>query len=509
MHKKDKRIAPSIGLTIGLLLSYCMPCMVKANPTYSVRSITITATAAIAPITVKRYPCLRLVQWLAPTTDATLIRRYIGLEAGADFDGPTLLAIKRRLMALPYFSMVSITRKRVEEDSTAMLADLMIETKDRFPISVGFNLDEGPLFTLTHHNAWGYGHRLSQHFFLKKRWGYGVTYELPKLHSNYFFGGQHYNQRGNGYGNETKSSYRFNYQNLWMGQLLAIETKEPYAPYYWITGLSGARKRFMPAVWETEHKANYTFILGKVGWVADDYTTIRSVYSLHTLERLPKGGSIEILYGYQKGALNNRHYMGISCIKNIASPTLRYLHLSCESGTFMHKKRLEEVILKLALAYAGPPIETCNGARLFMAIDYIMGYRMPKERMLGIRRRDPEALEPPDSKNSMQAPIHARLNVHLSSSLHMPIMVASIRFVCLGFTDFIALYNQYNALLNQTFIDSFGVGLQLEHATMPWLAAIFKLGYNPLLGKAVPSVQFAMGHFKNKRDPKPTQVAYS
>lgn len=505
MQKKDKGIARSIGLTTGLLLAFCIPGKAKADPpaSYTLRTITIASTGAMEPMA--PYPYLRLLKWLTPTTNASLIYRYITLEPGATFDAKALLSIKKRLMALPYFSTVFVKRKGVDGSSATILSDLLIQTKDRFPLTVDLSLDEGPLLAITHHNAWGYGHGLSHQLFLKKRWGYGLAYELPKLHGNYFFGAQYYNQMGSAYGN----SYRFNYQNLWIGKLLAIQA--PCSPYYWITGLSSSKKQFAEPVLTMENKAyhNYTFVLSKIGWVVDDYATIRGVYRLHALERLPKGGSIEILYGYQNGGFNNRHYIGINCIKNIATPTLKYLNLSCESGSFIHKKAFEEAILKLALAYAGPPIQTCNGARQFMAIDYIMGYRMPKERMLGIRRRDPEALEAPDNDNSMQAPIHARLNVHLDSTLHMPIMVAPIRFVCLGFAHFIALYNQNNALLNQTWVDRYGIGLQLEHVTMPWPTVVLKIGYSPLLGKVVPSVQLARAHFKNKTDPKPTGVAYS
>ena len=509
MHKKDKSIAQSIGLTAGLMLSFCIPC--KANPpaAYKLSTITIESTGAIAPMTEKPYPYLRLMQWLTPTTDASLIYRYITLKPGATFDANTLSSIKKRLMTLPYFSTVSVTRKTVDGSSEPILSDLIIQTTDQFPITTHLSLEEGPLLTITHHNAWGYGHSLSHQLFLKTRWGYGLAYELPRLHGNYFFGVQYYNQIGNTYGN----NYRFNYQNLWVSKLFAIQTKEPFAPYYWITGLSGSRKQFTasPPVSALQNKPyhNALFVLGKVGWVADDYATIRGVYRLHTLEKLPTGGSIEMLYGYQKGAFNHRHYMGINCIKNIANPTLRYLHLSFESGAFIHKKALEEAILKLALAYAGPPIRTCNGARQFIAIHYITGYRMPKERMLGIRQRDPEALEKPDYDNSLQTPIHARLNVHLDSTLHMPIVVNSIRFVALGFLNFIALYSRNNELLNQTWVDCYGIGLQLEHVTMPWLTGVLKMGYSPLLGKAVPSIQLCMGHFKNKTDLKPTPVAYS
>ncbi|WP_114910249.1 hypothetical protein [Cardinium endosymbiont of Sogatella furcifera] len=507
MRKKAKGIAQFIGLTAGWMFSFCMPSKADASAVYTLRTITITSTGAIAPT--PSYPYLRLLRWLTPTTHASLIRSYISLAPGVTFDAQTRLAIKQRLMALPYFSTVSVTCKQVKRNSATMLSDLIIETKDQFPITVDVSLDEGPLCTLTHHNVGGYGHRFSNQLFLKKRWGYGFIYELPHRHGNYFLGGQCYNQTGIAY----SYNYKFNYKNLWVGKLFAIQTKEPYTPYSWIIGLSSGKQTFTArppdtAMSNTTYQNN-SFLLGKVGWVAADYTTTRGVYRLHALETLPKGGSIEILYGYQKGKFNNRQYIGIHCIKNIADPRLRYLHLSCSSGTFINKKRCEEAILKLALAYAGPPIQTCKGARQFITIDYIAGYRMPKERQLGIRRRDPESLALPDEDNSMQAPIHARLTIHLDSTLHIPIMIPPIRFACLGFVHFIALYNQNQALLNQTWVDSYGIGLQVEHVTMSWLAATLRIGYSPFLGKVVPSVQLSMGHFKHTTDPKPSVVAYS
>lgn len=508
MHKKHKGIVQHISLTAGLVFLFCIPYKVAAHrPTaaYTLRTITITSTGAMDPMVEKPYPYLRLIKWLTPTTDALFIYKQINLAAGATFDAKALWSIKQRLMALPYFSTVSITRKVVDKGSATMVADLMIQTKDRFPITVDLSLEAGPLLTITHHNAWGYGHSLSQQLFLKTRRGYGLAYELPKLHGNYFFGGQYYNQIGD--------TYTFNNRNLWVGKLFAIPAKTSCLPYYWTTGLSGYTKQFAkcPPVSAMQNRPyhNYTLVLGKVGWVVDDYATIRGVYRLHDLETLPKGGSIEMLYGYQNGAFNNRHYMGINGIKNIASPTLKYLHLSCESGAFIYKRAIEEAILKLALAYAGPPIQTCKGARQFIAINYIIGYRMPKERMLGIMQRDPESLGLPDQDNRMSSPIYGRLNVHLDTTLHMPIVIHPIRFVCLGFTHFIALYNENNQLLNQTWVDHYGIGVQLEHVHMPWPTVTCTMGYSPLLGKVVPSIRLSIGHFKNQTEPKPTLVAYS
>ncbi|MGI2298595.1 hypothetical protein ACRRVB_02215 [Candidatus Cardinium hertigii] len=498
-----------IRLTVRLVLAFCIPYKVQASDStavsYTLRTINISSTGAIDPISVKPYPCLRLVKWLTPTTDVSLIYSAINLESGAIFDRKMVLSIKKRLMELPYFSTVSIIRKVVDSNGNSPLSDLMIQTKDRFPITFGFSLDEGPLLTITHHNAWGYGHGFTQEFFLKKRWGYGCMYELPKLHGNYFFGGQCYNQ--------IEDTYEFNHKNLWIGKLWAIPAKRSSLPYYWITGLSGYVKEFSasPPVSDRPHSPyhSYRLILGKVGWVADGYTTIRGVYKLNALERLPNGGSIEVLYGYQNGAYNNRHYIAINGIKNIAHPTFKYLHVSFESGAFVYKKRLEEAILKLALAYLGPPIRTCNGMRQSIAINYIIGYRMPQERALGIRIRDPESLAPLDQYNRLQQPIYGRLNVQLQSTLHQPIVIQTIRLVCLGFTHFIGLYNQSNQLLNQTWVDRYGVGVQLEHVRMSWPTLACTIGYSPLLEKVVPSVQLSIGHFKNKTMPKPTLIAYS
>lgn len=328
-----------ISLTVRLALAFSVLYKVEASDftpvSYAVRTITILSTGAIDPISAKPYSCLRLVKWLTPTTDASLIYRAINLEAGAIFDRKMLLSIEKRLMELPYFSTVSIIPKVVDANGNSHLSDLIIQTKDRFPIIFDLNLNEGPLLTITHHNAWGHGHGLTQEFFLKKRWGYGCTYELPKLHGNYFLGGQFYDQ--------VEDTYGFNYRNLWMGKLCAIRAKTSSLPYYWITGLSGYIKQFSasPSVSDTLHNPyhNYRLILGKVGWVADGYTTIRGVHQLNVLEKLPNGGSIEVLYGYQNGACNNRHYVGINGIKNIVHPTFRYLHLSFESGAFIYKKQ--------------------------------------------------------------------------------------------------------------------------------------------------------------------------
>lgn len=507
MHKKNRTTIQCLGLTAGLILVFYLPFKVKANDppvvSYKLGAITITSQGAIEPIPPKLYPYIRLLKWLTPITHSSIIYRSVNLTPGALFDATTIASIKYRLATLPYFSSLYISQTIVDSSSKPMVSNLVIETKDHFPITLDLSLDMGPLVTITHHNLWGYGHTFTQHIFLKKRWGYGLMYGIPKGYNSYFFGGDYYNQ--------IEPSCKFNHKNAWFSTLWSINQEQGVQPYYWLTGLSGYEKIFTPSPpITTVQKSiyqNYKFILGKLGWVADGYTTIRGIYSISSLEKLPQGGSIEMLYGYQNGSLKNRHYIGVNCIKNIARPSLRYLHVMCASGAFIHQQRFEEIVLKLDLAYAGPRIPSCNGTQQFITINYITGYQMGQERRLAIRIRDPETLEPVD--NELTYPIYTRLNIGLNSTLHNPIVLHPIGFVIIGFTDFIFLYDVNNQILNTTFIDNYGIGLHVEHKTIPLPTLTFKVGYSPLLGRIVPSIGIAVGNFKNKTDPNPKLVAYS
>ncbi|WP_123663500.1 hypothetical protein [Candidatus Cardinium hertigii] len=505
------------GLILFLPILFRFQAYAHSVTEHKLGTITIKSIATMDPMPVKPYPYLRLIKWLSPITHKSLIYRHIDLKPGTIFHYQDLLRIKKKLLALPYFSTVFVTSKPIPSDNQTEVVDIVIQTQDRFPITADFDLEQGPLFTIRHNNAWGYGHIISNQFFLKKRWGYGLEYELPSLNGNYLLGGQCYRQIRNK--KKKEDSYKFDFQNLWIGKFFYIKATTELLSYYWLVALSGYNKKFVirPTVTNMENRPyhNQKFILAKLGWVVDGYVSIKNVYALECLELLPKGGSIEILCGYQKSEYNrNRPYVGMSCIKNVvntSSSFCKYLHLSCKTAAFLHKKVLEEGVLALKLDYVGSLMYTeYNDIRQFIRMNYITGYRMPKERMLGISERDPEELAKPEKEDlyGISQPINARLHVDVYSTFHRPMVVKPLRFVVLGFTKFIALYNRNNALLNPTLINNYGVALRLAHMIRPWPTLELAMAYSPLLRKMVPSVTLSICHFKNNIA-KPTLVPYS
>lgn len=504
----------SIRLATGFILASFIPLGLKAdNDTvieHKLGKIVIASTGAMDPMPAKPRIYHRFAKWISPTTSPSLIHGYIHLKEGDVLNREELLRIDKILATLPYFSTVSVTKQTTQLDNEKSVADIVIKTKDQFPIGLDVNVVAGPLLTLTHNNAWGYGHIFRNHLFFKKRWGYGLEYEIPQVHGTYFIGGQWYKQT------KSTNTYSFDCKNLWLGKSFMIKRKPDLSPYYWLTALSGYKETFStrPTVSSIQNTPyhHYGLILGKTGFIVDSYQKDKGVYSLHSSELLPNGGSIEVLYGYQQGEFNNRQYFGLSCIRNAASTSFGYLGLSCEAGAFLHKKSLEEGVLKLTLDYTTPTKRTaCNGMRPFIHLDYVSGYRMPQERTLGIRKGDPEALDKlqENAIYAIKKSINARLNLSIHSTLHPPILVNCVRFVLLGFSDFIALYDRDYNLLNTKLVDNYGLGFRLQHVTIQWPTIDFKLGYNPLLGKTVPSITLSACCFKNKTNPKPAVIQYN
>ena len=183
MHKRG--IVRNAKLTVSFLLSLLNPFALRADNNgiteYKLGSITIESMGAMEPIPVKPYPYVRWAKKLSPTTDASLIFRYIYLKPCAVFHARELLKLKKKLLALPYFSTVSVAVMETHANGKGepAIADIIIKTKDGFPITADLELDKGALLTITHNNAWGSGHILVNQLFFKKRWGYGLVYEIP------------------------------------------------------------------------------------------------------------------------------------------------------------------------------------------------------------------------------------------------------------------------------------------------------------------------------------------
>lgn len=504
-----------IGLTVGFVLSFCISFELKAcnsiENQYKIGKIIIESTGAMDPIPLKPRPYQRFATWLSPTTNPSLIYKYIQVKQGDVLSQEELLRIGKRLEALSYFKSVSVIKKiTLLEDETAVV-DITIRTRDQFPMSLSLSLEEGPLLTVTHNNICGYGHIFHNQFFLKKRWGYGLEYAIPQIHGTYFIGTQWYKQTENAH------TYAFDCKNLWLGKSFIKKRKTDLPPCYWLVTLGGYKKTFhtRPTVSAIQNAIyhHYRLILGKIGCVIDGYQKAKGIYSLHSSESIPKGESIEILYGYQKGEFNNRQYVGINCIKNIANNAFGYLSFSCKTGAFLYHKSLEEGVLKLDFNYASSNQRTTrHGMRQFFRLNYIMGYRMPQERSLGIRKGDPESLCGQKKENAIYAitkPINARLNCSILSTFHTPILIHHVYFALLGFSDLIALYDRDYNLLNATLIDTCGLGFRLQHTTIKWITVDCKVGYNALLGKLAPSVTLSTCCFENKIAPKPSLIAYN
>ncbi|MDD9139918.1 MAG: hypothetical protein NQ127_03235 [Candidatus Cardinium sp.] len=393
------------------------------------------------------------------------------------------------------------------------LVDKYVQTAKRFPIEVAMDLEEGPLLTLTHDILWGCGHKMNHYLFFNKKSGYGLDYRLPTVEEiPLIIGGQCYKQ--------TAKTYAFYLKDIWFSCPFAPSKLERGKPTYWFAAVGGYDKQFAKQPTIAGSGISYMdsrLFLCKLGLVSDAYQASREgVYTLHKGEHLPKGGAIEVTYGYQKvpkNTLLNRHYVAISGIKNIVHASCRYLHVAFATAVFLHRNHWEEGILKGTLAYAPPLLHTGRNATTpFIRMDYIAGCRLPKTKRLAIFYRDPEELDLPDKADlaGITQPIHARFNLALHSRLHRPINYAFIRFALLGFVNFIALYGRDYALLNSTLVEAYGIGLRLAHNTIrEWPTIECKIGYSPLFQRLVPSIGLAICTFKNLSNPKPMLVAYS
>ena len=480
---------------------------------YKLRSVKIEPIGAMDPMPVRPHSYyLRWAKFLCPTTSISLINRYLHLTPGSVVDCDSLLRIKNQLCALPYFSTVSV-EKQVDFVNNAMdkdtaIADIRIQTTDQFPITFDLDLHTGPLLTIAHNNLGGYGHSLRNQLFIKKRWGYGCIYEVPCLCGNYLIGGQWYRQKG------PKDFYIFDYQNLWIDKLFRINIMQNYGLRMAIGGSNQYFKMRPDVIWKQNRMYDHhRWIVANLGWVVDQYQQVRGVYSLGKVESLPKGGSVDIVWGYQRSELRSRYYVGMYCIKNItAGSVLQYCHLACKTATFINKKRLEEIILRLTLDCVGPLIfMPCNHMRQFICINFIMGARMPWERKLGIYPGDPEALEEPNKDNlcGISQPINARFTMGVCSTLHLPIAINCLQFAFLGCVDFIALYGRNHKLLNATIVQGYGLGLLLEHRRFAWPTLQLKLLYSPLWGKVIPFARLSICSFKNKQNFQPRPLSYT
>ena len=500
----------SLSRIVGLFLFFNLLPQLRAvereDASHTIANIEVVAESAIQ----SDRPYLRWAKWLCPTTKVAWIYKHILLKPGAAFYESDLLATKQRLLALGCFAKVSIHKKKNPTENDEHAFDILIQTKDAFPITAEVNLSEGALCTITHNHIGGHGDKFIHQFFLKKRWGYGLGYEWPQLHGRYLLGGQYYKQTG------TDDVYSFHHGNVWLGKTIAI-THKVNAPCG-IIALAGYKKKFekRPVVSAMYH--SYNMVLGHLGLVDNRSRTIKGVYTLHKLESLPSGGSLSLLYGYQMGESNGRHYLGFYGIKNIITSALGCFHLGCEMASFLNKKKLEEGILKLAVDYIGPHLSLYNVMRQFISIRYITGYRMAEGARLALNRRDPEALEAPSAHEvcGITQPIQTRLNLYAASLLHSPLLLRSIYFAGIIFGNYLLLYDRNYTLLNATLVDNYGIGVRFEHFRKAWPTVELLVAYSPLgrslkpgWGHLIPMIRLSMCGFKNINNHKPTLVQYS
>ncbi|MBX9889879.1 MAG: hypothetical protein K2X94_01245 [Amoebophilaceae bacterium] len=500
----------SLNLIIGLFFFFDLLPQLRAvemeGGKNTIATIEVVAESAIQ----SELSYLRWAKWLCPKTRVSWIYKHIVLKPGAVFYESDLLDTKQRLLALGCFAKVSVHKKNnpVENDEHAF--DILIQTKDAFPITAEVNISEGALCTITHNHVGGYGHKFIHQFFLKKRWGYGLGYEWPQHRGRYLLGGQYYKQIGE------DDLYSFRAGNVWLGKTIAI-TRKMEAPYG-IVALADYTKKFLKPPVVTAMYHNYNMVLAHLGLVDNRSRMIKGVYTLHKLESLPSGGSLSLLYGYQMGESNTRHYLGFCGIKNIITSSLGCLHLACEMASFLNKKKLEEGIVKLALDYVGPHLSLYNVMRQFISVSYITGYRMAEGARLALGRRDPEALEEPSAHElcGITQPIQTRLNLYAASLLHRPLLLRSIYFAGIAFGNYLLLYDRNYTLINATLVDNYGIGVRFEHFRKTWPTVELSVAYSPLgrslkpgWGHLIPMVSISMCGFKNIINHKPTLVQYS
>ncbi len=268
-------------------------------------------------------------------------------------------------------------------------------------------------------------------------------------------------------------------QRIWLGKAFAIhpDKERQYGRVFVMGKVAHQHFNKRPAVAKSSNRAFHHGWLGlaSLGFSTKRHYEAQWVRGMGSTEHIPYGSKVNLTGGYQLGEFVGRPYLRLDIAQGGGIGPLGHLYGGMNLGGFLHKKAVEQGVVKFHLSYFTPLLGVGNQwLRHFVTLDYLAGHNMFTGELIGSSAEGKVALQDPFPGGTQ------RWQLGLESVLFTPLRLAGCQVAALGFVEAVRLQDGQGKVQQRSFCRVLGVGIRCTHPRFAFGALQAKVGYHPI-----------------------------
>ncbi len=442
-----------------------------------------------------------------------VIYNNLTIHEGDLLDAIKLSDNERFLRSLSYIEDARIHILPVVNDSTQI--DLLILTKDKFSIGIGFDYSGLNNFSsfLYDKNFFGFGHEMRNYLIYNNgynpQYGYAFRYQLNNILNSFiatrfdyedswrrkyiglsvnkeFLTQQTIYAGGiNFYDISDYREYHLNdsvihvsyktlNQDYWIGRAFSITDNKAtsFNISFRYANANFSRRPYVSA------DSNYFYhdkslLLASFSIIKLNYYLSSLVYGFGVTEDIPYGYKMNILVGYERDQYMKRPYLGVGISLGKYYKYLGYLMFNFEYGSFYGNHYANDRVLKVRFFNIGN-LHYMNrySIRNFFDIDFQSGKNMSDPEFRAIINNRWSSIVSGLNKEGLKG--EQKLTVNFESVLFTPWYLLGFKFAMLAYIDLGWVSQQQSLIKDGLFYGNIGIGARIKNES--WVFETITLG---------------------------------
>ncbi len=457
-------------------------------------------------------------------TSTHVIGNHLIFKEGSIFIASEIQNNERLLRSLPYIKDARIYV--LEPDSAQYYIDLLVITKDVFPIAFDFepaDIDQATI-EANHFNLFGQGHELDNRFEINnnnsKSLGYDGTFRVRNLRGSFITAEVQYADMENRKWKGIRAYRTFVTPEIQYAGGIEVSRKQLYEfrqmpdtllklPYsFWLQDVwlgKAYRSFYNPPVQHVRERLrlilsgrvmrlhfferplttadanqiyrNRTLVLGQVALSHREYIKDNLIFGFGRTEDVPSGYLMALTFGHEWGEFNNRSYLGLTMGRGRYFNDGHYLSTTIKIGGFLRRGLLEEGVVAIRSDWFTRLIPVGQSQfRQFVSLEYTHGVRRYNEEFIDIR--DGNGIR---GLKSNQLRGTQRLVLRAEGVLFSPFELLTFRVAPFFFADVGWVSQPSSNLFQGQFYQGYSLGFRLRNDNLAIGTLQIRLGYYPRL----------------------------
>jgi hypothetical protein len=226
----------------------------------------------------------------------------------------------------------------------------------------------------------------------------------------------------------------------------------------------------------TENFQDNILAIGSLGYSVRRYYKDRFLYGFGRTEDIPAGTLVSAAFGYERGSLFNRRYVGLDLSFAQYNKTFGYLYGRAGYGSFIRENRWEQGMLELESLYF---------TRLYERGNWKLRHFILGRSTIGINR-NPEELLSINNEEGLRGfrsgllRGNRRVVINYEANLYTPFSLFGFRLATLAFADVAWLsYGNSSSPFRSTPYRGFGAGIRFRNEYTSFSTIQILVGYYP------------------------------